>query len=91
LAIGPPKGDRSHARPACLSPLWPKVGMYLPRWLIYLSPSYPIIAFVACCLRDLARTDVDVRNFSKSVWAALCVISVPLGGIPYFMSGRAPQ
>jgi hypothetical protein len=64
--------------------------MYPPGFALAILTLLVAIAFVAYCLRDLARPDIDVRYFPKSVWAVLCVISVPLGGILYFMFGRVP-
>ena len=44
------------------------------------------VAFIAYCLWDLARS--EVRYLPKWAWAALCVLSVPLGGIAYLVLGR---
>jgi hypothetical protein len=44
------------------------------------------LAFVGYCLRDLSRS--AVRYLPKWAWAALTVISVPLGGILYLLIGR---
>lgn len=44
------------------------------------------VFFVGFCLYDLARH--DVRYLPKWVWALICVISIPLGGIVYLLVGR---
>jgi hypothetical protein len=45
------------------------------------------VAFVMFCLVDLARA-TDVRYLPRWLWAIICVISVPLGGIAYLILGR---
>ncbi len=45
------------------------------------------ICFEACCLTDIARA-ADVRYLSRSKWALVCVIQIPLGGILYLSIGR---
>ncbi len=44
------------------------------------------VAFVGYCLWDLRRS--DVRHLPKWLWAVICVISVPAGGIVYLLVGR---
>jgi hypothetical protein len=44
------------------------------------------VAFVGYCLFDLYRG--DVRYLPKWVWALLCVVSIPVGGIVYLLVGR---
>ncbi len=44
------------------------------------------LAFVGYCLVDIARH--DVRHLPKWVWALICLLSVPLGGIVYLLVGR---
>jgi hypothetical protein len=46
-------------------------------------------AFVAYCLYDLARS--PVRYLPKWVWALVCLVSVPVGGILYLTIGRDHQ
>lgn len=46
------------------------------------------LAFVAYCLVDLTRS--RVRHLPRWVWALICVLSVPLGGIVYLLIGREP-
>jgi len=43
--------------------------------------------FVIFCLVDLARAH-EVRYLPKWVWAVVCMISIPLGGIVYLLVGR---
>jgi Phospholipase_D-nuclease N-terminal len=45
------------------------------------------VAFVGYCLFDLARA--EVRYLPKWVWALLCVVWVPFGGIAYLLVGKA--
>jgi Phospholipase_D-nuclease N-terminal len=44
-------------------------------------------AWIALCLVDIARAE-RVRYLPKWLWAVICVISVPLGGIVYLVFGR---
>ncbi|GID91602.1 PLDc N-terminal domain-containing protein [Amorphoplanes digitatis] len=44
------------------------------------------VAFVGYCLHDLSRT--RVRYLPKWVWALICVVSIPLGGVVYLLIGR---
>lgn len=44
------------------------------------------VGFVVYCLVDLARH--EVRYLPKWVWALICIVSVPLGGIVYLLVGR---
>ncbi len=44
------------------------------------------VGFVGFCLVDLARH--PVRLLPKPVWAAVVVLSVPLGGVAYLLFGR---
>jgi hypothetical protein len=46
------------------------------------------VGFVVFCLVDLARAD-EVRYLPRWVWAIICLISIPLGGIVYLVVGRA--
>lgn len=45
------------------------------------------LGFVVFCLIDLVRA-ARVRYLPKWVWALVCVLSVPLGGIIYLVLGR---
>jgi phospholipase D-like protein len=46
------------------------------------------IAFEVYCLVDLARAE-EVRYLPRWAWIAVCLVSVPLGGIAYLIFGRA--
>ncbi len=48
------------------------------------------VAFFVFCLIDLARTEA-VRYLPKWAWAAICLVSIPLGGIIYLSVGKAPR
>ena len=45
-----------------------------------------VIAFMAYCLRDLLRSSVEPP--ARWWWAALIVLSIPLGGIVWLLAGR---
>lgn len=45
------------------------------------------IGFVVYCLIDVFRG--AVRYLPKWLWALICCISIPLGGIAYLLFGRA--
>jgi hypothetical protein len=44
------------------------------------------VAFVAYCLYDLSRG--PVRYLPKWVWALICLVSIPVGGVVYLLIGR---
>ena len=46
------------------------------------------VAFVAYCLYDLSRS--EVQYLPKWAWALICIFSVPMGGIIYLFVGRVP-
>ncbi len=46
------------------------------------------LAFVIFCLVDVFRRP-RVRYLPRWLWAIICLISVPLGGIIYLIVGRA--
>lgn len=50
----------------------------------------PAAGFVAWCLTDLAR-DAAPRHLPKPVWAAVVLVSTPLGGIAWLTLGRSGQ
>ncbi|HET8523879.1 MAG TPA: PLDc N-terminal domain-containing protein [Thermomicrobiales bacterium] len=45
------------------------------------------VAFEIYCLVDLYRAE-HVRYFPKWLWAVICLLSIPLGGIVYLIFGR---
>lgn len=44
------------------------------------------LAFVVYCWIDISRN--DVKYLPKWAWALICLFSVPMGGIVYFLVGR---
>lgn len=45
--------------------------------------------FAAYCVIDLARADDrDIVLLPRVAWAAICILSVPIGGIVYLLVGR---
>ena len=44
------------------------------------------VGFVVFCLVDIARH--DVKHLPKWVWAIICCVSVPVGGVVYLLIGR---
>jgi hypothetical protein len=44
------------------------------------------LAFVGYCLFDMSRS--EVRYLPKWAWVAVCLLSVPMGGIVYLLVGR---
>ncbi len=56
--------------------------------LAVLAPVIVIgVGFVVFCLVDVTRAR-KVRYLPKWVWALICLVSVPLGGIIYLSLGR---
>jgi len=45
-------------------------------------------AFAIFCLSDLFRQPA-VKYLPRWLWAVICVVSIPLGGIIYLSIGRA--
>jgi len=45
------------------------------------------IGFVVYCLVDLFRTE-QVRYLPRWLWAIICVVSIPIGGIVYLIFGK---
>jgi Phospholipase_D-nuclease N-terminal len=48
------------------------------------------LAFVIFCLRDVF-TRPRVKYLPRWLWAIICLISVPLGGIIYLIVGRGEE
>jgi hypothetical protein len=46
------------------------------------------LGFVGFCWYDLSRSRSRVRYLPRWVWAVLCLVSIPLGGIVYLVLGR---
>ncbi|MEV6924620.1 PLDc N-terminal domain-containing protein [Dactylosporangium sp. NPDC051485] len=44
------------------------------------------VGFVAYCLFDLSRS--SVRYLPKWLWAIVCLVSIPFGGVVYLLIGR---
>lgn len=47
-----------------------------------------VIAWIGYCWYDISRR--SVRHLPKWAWALIC-LSVPIGGIVYFLVGRGPE
>ncbi len=45
-----------------------------------------LIGWVVFALYDLSRS--DVKHLPKWAWAIIILISIPLGGVVYFLVGR---
>lgn len=48
-----------------------------------------LVGWVVFALYDLSRS--DVKHLPKWVWAIIILISIPLGGVVYFLVGRDPS
>jgi hypothetical protein len=55
--------------------------------IVVVAAAIVVVRFEVFCLTDLARSE-EVRYLSKRAWAAICILSIPLGGIPYLYFGR---
>jgi hypothetical protein len=47
-----------------------------------------VVRFEVFCLTDIAQAD-EVRYLTKPAWVAICLLSIPLGGLLYLIYGRA--
>jgi hypothetical protein len=48
-----------------------------------------VVAWDGFCLRDLVRADpAAVRYLGKGIWAIICLLSCPWGGLLYVIVGR---
>jgi hypothetical protein len=48
-----------------------------------------VVRFEVYCVTDIVRADErELRYLSKAGWVAVCLISVPIGGIVYLLCGR---
>ena len=48
------------------------------------------LAFAAYCVVDVVRSPATLY-LPKWAWAALCLVSIPLGGIIYMLVGRSER
>ena len=49
-----------------------------------------VLGFVVCCLVDVARAR-EFRRLDRDMWALICLVSLPLGGILYLTLGKKWQ
>lgn len=47
-----------------------------------------LVCFVVYCWVDIFRAE-KLRHLPKWMWAIICIISVPLGGIIYLVYGKS--
>jgi hypothetical protein len=47
-----------------------------------------LVCFVIYCWVDIFRAE-EVRHLPKWLWAVICIVSVPLGGIIYLVYGKS--
>lgn len=48
-----------------------------------------VVRFEIVCLKDIARTpDSELRYFTRLGWIAICILSIPIGGMIYLMYGK---
>ena len=59
------------------------------RWAALAPDIVAAVGFVVFCLVDIARH--EVRHLPKWLWALICVLSIPLGGIVYLLVGRGSE
>lgn len=55
-------------------------------WAGVIPVAILLVGFVAYCLVDIARH--DVQHLPKWAWIAICCVSIPLGSIIYLLVGR---
>lgn len=55
-------------------------------FLIIIPVAILYAIYIVFFFRDIQRK--EVKYFSKPLWFIVCLISVPLGGIIYFLIGR---
>ena len=46
-----------------------------------------VLGFAVCCLVDVARAR-EFRRLDREMWALICLVSLPLGGIVYLSLGQ---
>ena len=48
-----------------------------------------VVRFEVFCLTDIAHTrDDELRYLTRAGWIAVCLVTIPLGGICYLVYGR---
>lgn len=57
--------------------------------MIWIPVALVAASFVGYCWWDIAQ-QLTTQHLPKWAWAAICAISVPLGGVIYLAVGRAP-
>lgn len=57
--------------------------------LIAIPVAILYVIYIVFFFKDIKKT--DVKYFSKILWFIICLISVPLGGIVYFLFGRKEE
>jgi hypothetical protein len=55
-------------------------------WAAFAPILVLLLAFVGWCWYDISRR--EVRYLPKWLWAVICLLSIPLGGIIYLLVGR---
>lgn len=49
-----------------------------------------VLGFAAYCVADVVRAP-STRYLPKWAWIAICLTSIPLGGLAYLLVGRAER
>lgn len=49
-----------------------------------------VTLYICFCWYDIFKSS-RTRHLSKWIWALICILSMPLGGILYFFMGRTSQ
>lgn len=49
-----------------------------------------VIIYICFCWYDIFKS-ARTKYLSKWIWALICILSMPLGGILYFFMGRISQ
>lgn len=58
-------------------------------WAALLPLAVAAVAWMAFCIVDITRS--EVRYLPRWAWLLIAVASVPLGGIVYFLVGKAER
>ncbi len=78
---GPLRSRRGSDGPERRTPMSSVVAALIPIVVV-------AVGFEVFCLVDVVRAD-EVRYLPRWAWAAICLISIPLGGIAYLIVGRS--